>query len=167
MYLSPEQQDELRPFFKILRIICGALIGGLLVASILISTVIDWQNVTTALDILPIFGLGFMVLCSALAFIVPSFIGPSALEPGNVFANKIDNQQIRSLFAQYQTRTIIKFSLLDGAAFLNLMLFMIEHSLFNLAAVAFTVVIMLVSIPSDNAVIQWIETRMGQDELKP
>ena len=154
--LSEQQIALLKPRSATLKIICLVLIGGLLFATVLFCLMTDWQNISTELSLLPLLGVGF-----GLGSIVASLIVPSMMA-----ANLTDHQssaftdELMPIFALFQSKTIIRYALLEGAGFFNALMFRIENNCMSLGVVAVLLSIMLLTIPSENKIISWIEEKL-------
>jgi hypothetical protein len=121
-------------------------------------------------------GLGLGALGLVFAFIVPGFIGGSikqALAEGKrvelpaQFAASQEVGIIGNLLFLYQTRLIIGYAILEGAAFFNLVATMIERQDVSLAIVGLLLGAMLVKFPTRGKIESWLadETR-SIDELR-
>lgn len=169
--LNNEQAKKLQPLLKVLWIICFALIAGLLTFTGIACAITKWEQANSNLDLLAIMGLGGMLMAMVAAFVVPSLVrAPGAedslkrMEDAPLFKQfkSTEDRQIASFFERYQTRTIVKYSILEAAGFFNVMLFFVEANLLNLVAVAVLITIMVISIPRENSVLSWIESRLDE-----
>lgn len=103
--------------------------------------------------------------------IVVAELVPFALVPVMVHAGSPQIQQAvtadsdssddesRVHLAVYQTRTILRYALCEGAAFANLIAYMVEHNWWSLAVAGGLVFIMLAMFPSRIRLEHWLETQ--------
>jgi hypothetical protein len=66
-------------------------------------------------------------------------------------------RQIQPLVAMHQTRLIVGCALLEGAAFLNVVAYMLEGQLMNLVAAGLLVLMIVTQIPTAGRLISWVE----------
>ena len=149
MILKREQMDAIKPAINSVRFICLALIGGVTIAAIILSAITDWQQINTDFEPLAIFGLAIGFSCLASAFTIPNilFAGSSGIEDKDT-----DDVKLKKLSGVFQTKTIVRYAMLEGAAFLNLVLFFVSHNILLLGFVALALAAMVVAFPKIDSV---------------
>ena len=80
MMLKKEQIDQVEPTIKTSKTISYALIIGVLAATICLGAIANWDNVNSALDILPIVGIAIGVSHLFLAIFVPTLLVQNQLQ---------------------------------------------------------------------------------------
>ena len=163
--LTQNQIATLEPRVRTIQIIVGALIMGVIGFAGIISVITDWNAVHSDFSILTILGVAVGLMMCLASMIVPSMIGQSAGQTaiGAVKSrgNKLDSEDgLNALVSTYQTMTVVRNAMLESAAFLNVLLFMIDHSLVSLAVMAGVIVLMLVTFPRATSIYGWIEITM-------
>ena len=157
MHLSQQQTEIVRSNLNMLRIVCFALITGVVIFLLLSSVLVDWQNLSMAMDTLPMVGMAVGFICIVQAFIVPGIIASSS---ANSIALTSEDERVRKLSSIFQTKTIVGYALLEGAAFINIIFFFVAKNLLPLSIVAVALAAMVVMIPREDSVLSWIESRL-------
>ena len=165
-------KDRFKPQLLTMMIICGALIMGATTFAILISTITDWTEVgdPSSPSMLALMGLIFGGMMVMLSFIVPivsrranirqltdRYASPDLYEKSKPSLGE-DDGLIHKLLATFQTSMIIRFAMIEGAVFLNLMLFMVERNPINLIVGGVGLLIMLAMLPLPGRVWNWVES---------
>jgi len=65
------------------------------------------------------------------------------------------------LAAVYQTRMIIRCSLLEGAAFVNLVAYMLERQSLSVGIVVVLLALLAVQLPTRSRVVDWVESELN------
>ena len=147
---------------RAMQIIAGALIAGVVVFGIVVVFVVGALNQPPAAGIVKYMALGFIVLELVPFALVPTFVTTESITRSQP-ENRMLSEEERP-YGLYQTRMIIRFALLEGAAFLNLVATIIEHHWWNLAAAGGLAFLMLLMFPTRTRVEQWIETQRMQSD---
>ena len=123
----------------------GAFLFGIVIAAI-----VDWDNVSTDLKMITLFGAATAVSMYVLSFVIPMVMSSSSADAPPV--PTVDDQQLDSAFQTYLSSHIIHCAMLEGGIFLNLMVFMIERSLISLIVAGLGFGILLVAFPSNSRI---------------
>jgi hypothetical protein len=169
MPLNADQQRFLRAMLTNMRIISAALISGVVVFLAVVLFVMK-SDPKPGSPLLTYIGLAFGAGALVFAFIIPGFVGGSikqALVEGKrvdlppQFKATQDVGIVGNLLFLFQTRLIIGYAILKGAAFFNLVAYMIERQDVSLAIVGLLLAAMLVKFPTRGKVEGWLadETR--------
>ena len=148
-------EAELAPAVMTLRIIASALLGGVLLFGAVVAVLsagrpADPQPVVTWVL------LGFALLNVVASSIVPSVATAAAETDGST----------RSLLGVYQTRMIVRFALLEGAAILCLVAHLIDAWWPAWVGVGVAVVGMLAAFPTPGRLRRFIEGRRQLAQLE-
>jgi len=158
--LSTQLTQELRPKIKMMQIIIGALPLGALVALILMMIVRDQPKFTQSLEFLSLFGIGFACLMFSVAICIIFFQSKSSVRQ---LAKKVskksdgDERLANKAMELYQTNAIVRGAMMEGATFLNVMMYFLTGSIFNLGVAVVGIALLCFQIPFFNNAIQAIE----------
>lgn len=151
MPLTQEQLDRIRQPGLTLKIICGALIAGPCMFSVMLCVILDFNS----LDI----DLGMLVLLAASSGAVMysmSYIAFKVLSAHT--ASKNDSTE--SHFQTLQTAWIVRFAIAEGAVFLNLLVTFAEHSLITMFVALVGLLVMVIGFPRTVVVEELMEERL-------
>jgi hypothetical protein len=175
MQLNAEQERFLRAMLTNMRIISAALISGVIVFLVVVLFVIKGDRQPGS-PLLTYIGLAFGALALVFAFIVPGLIG-SSIRQALIDGKRVDlpaqfkaNPEVGivgNLLFLFQTRLIIGYAILEGAAFFNLVAYMIERQDVSLAIVGLLLAAMLVKFPTRGKIEGWLANEIRSiDELR-
>ena len=158
--LSETAREAIGRMTMVLRIIVVALAMGVLAfaAYVAVQNAGKPQNVGTNVHYL---GLALSVPMLLAAFIVPRLtpktmpVLPTGQQPADP-----EVAEAMGIFAAIQTSTIIGCAILEGTAFLNLVLYMINVELVHAAIAAFCVILILAQFPVNSRIEQRIEDQL-------
>ena len=151
MSLSPPPDDAaLAPTLLLCRIIAGAMTFGV-VAFATVAIVLRLGEPAEAARLLSLIGaIGGFVLVLVRQLIVGLLGGRAAsLKPGQPYG----------AFAPYVSRMIVGLAILEGAAFFNLVCYLIEGHWWSLAVVGVLLVLMLAAFPTRTRLRYWLADR--------
>ncbi|MDX1930054.1 MAG: hypothetical protein SFV81_26240 [Pirellulaceae bacterium] len=104
-------------------------------------------------------GVFAAVSAIVMSFLVPAFMGHlSATRLGS--AQEAAAEIVKKLFSIYQVQLIIGCAFLEGAAFLNVILYQLSHNIMSVASAAMCVALMVVRIPTKAKIQDWIASRL-------
>ena len=151
MTLTNEQLEEIRKPIQTLKIICGALLVGVCGAAIVISLLVDFANLKTD-----------PVMLVALAATTGAVMYSSSLIAFKVISTQTKSRKegVKGHFEVLQSAWIVRFAVVEGACFLNLIVTLLENSLITMFVSLVGVLIMLVGFPRNIKVEELLETRM-------
>ncbi len=172
-------EDAIAPNVKVMQIIVGSLMMGVLVFMVLSVTVLgdafqldqpkapEQNNVEAqeASEELPIISyLGYAFGLSALGAF--SLLGPIVRSNAiKSVPSPLDENLDKTLNA-YQTGLIVSAAVCEGGAFFNLVAYMLEQQPGNLAAAFVLLIAMAILFPTPSRVANWIEdvTRLRHEQ---
>ena len=170
-------REELGPAVRTLQIIVGALTAGsvvFLIVAIVLSGAIAVEAGNT--PILTYVALGFAAMVLLARPIVSNIIvatGRSRIAkgtwqpPGGQQANRAMSELLErmgdagKLVVINQVRTIVAGALLEGAAFLLLVVYLAEHSWISLAVAIVFILTLAMHFPTRQRLIAWIENQLA------
>jgi hypothetical protein len=169
--LTDVQQKYLSTIARTLQIIVGALAMGVwMFAGVVLLLDIDLQDEGQPVEpFLAYLAAGAAIVAIVAWGIAPGMIASRMREA--IVAGKGDQLTLKPyatddlgdagpLGGVYQVRAIIGAAILEGAAFFNLMAYMLEGQLINLAAAGVLVLIMLCAIPTYGRVESWVQNEL-------
>lgn len=148
MVMSHQTSDR-QQVVRTTQIITGALVAGVLFLAAIAVFVLGGLNQPPNGRIVSGIATAFAVVAFALHLIVP----------GIVAKQQRQRTSEENVYGLYQTKTIISLSILDGAACLNIVAFIVEHNWWTLAVAGGLVFWMLAMFPTRTRVEHWIETQ--------
>jgi hypothetical protein len=134
---------------RLLQIISGALVLGVLLMAGIAVVALGSLEAPPQGTVISGLGAGFAVVAFVLHLVVPSVAARQQARSGGE----------RQLYGAYVTKTILGLSLLEGAAFMNLVALMVEHNWWSLAIAGGLVFWMLTMFPTTTRVEDWVETQ--------
>jgi MFS family permease len=151
MPLSNEQLEELRKPMKTLKIVCGALLAGVCMTAIIVCVLVDFANLNTNL-----------VMLVALAATTGAVMYSTSFIAFKVISAQTHSRkdELKSHFGVLQSAWIVRFALVEGACFLNLIVTLLENSLITLFVAVLGILILLLAFPSTMKVEELIEARV-------
>ncbi len=157
--VSDEQLALMRPKLATARIIAAALIVGVLIFTGLLFVIVDWEKLGEPLKLLTLIGAVTGVALFAMSIFAPGlFAGGATIGTKDATDSE---KEVKSLANSFVVETLIRYFLIEGAIFLNLMVFMLEPHKASLIVVAIGVLLMLVSYPRQSALIARVENHLG------
>jgi len=156
--LDPQADPERRKLVLTSQIIVAALFTGCLFFLLIVLLIVPGKfgNWDLGLD-KPMTCAGLVVAFSILAarIILPGVITAHML--GQLARRESKEPDWKDLFGVYQTTLIIKAAMLEGATFLLLVMYMLEHSPWTLALAVVFLLLLLMHMPTPSRVDDWIE----------
>lgn len=143
---------------KSIQIISMALIAGVVFALVIFCALTDWQSVHQNFSLMAIIGIGYGMMSVSASFIVPSLFGKNELVKAHQAAPELQPEKLAVAFL---TKHIIRLALLEGAAFLNAILFLLDKSMLTLGMAVFLIAIMAFYYPRKDSILRWIEENQG------
>ncbi len=165
--LNQQQIDSISTEVRTAQIVAFGLMMGVLIFGVIVCVIVPWADVHSRVTILTAVGLFAAMSMIVMSFVLPRVISASAAQATaaqlrSTDAKAIDERSIKGLAGQFQTTNIIRMAMLEGAAFLNLVLFFVDKSLIELVMAAICLLLLIVGFPSSNRIIGWIENHMDQ-----
>jgi MFS family permease len=171
--LTTEQVDRIRPKLNFIQMIVLAIVLGAVAFAAVVAAIVDWSNLASYMKMMSLIGMATGAGMFAIAFIVPSLIAETstavvARELSNERREIDDNQAIDSIISSLSISQIIFFAIVEGAVFLNLLTFMLEHSKPSLIIVGLGLLIMLIAFPTKSRLQKRVANRLQaiKDELR-
>lgn len=167
---TPSQYAAMEPgkVLRVMQIIAGALIAGVLlfagVASFVVfglAPAIQPAVAQIGADLLKYLAMMFAAGAVVLSFVVPNVISTVGLkvvtklvQDGTLTGSK---ELFGRLLSVAQTKMIVSMALVEGAAFFNLIAFIITKSLIPPAVVGALLLVMAIHFPTKFKLARWLE----------
>jgi hypothetical protein len=160
--LSDTSREQLTRQLATMRIIAGALCAGVLIFT---GIVLVLEQGAAEEPVLAFVAILVSVGAVLAAVWVPRMIGaPARVAPADAPAGERNSalpesdqtQRVSQALARYQTRLIVSLAMLEGAAFLNLVAYMVEGQMVNVAVALVLWLLMLLQFPSRARTENWI-----------
>lgn len=149
------------------QIITGAMIMGAVPFAI-VALVLRMDDINSEPDIIAVIGLVISAFMFLLHFIVPNLVAAVMLK--QIQTSKVssanDEKKFELLFPVFQTRQIIACAMLEGAAFLNIVFFIVSGFGGNLIAAAILIGLIALRFPTATKVDFWVQDRAREMEMR-
>ena len=171
--MDSQQRDHIHRTTTTLQIIIGALAMGVLTFAVIAIVVAAGKAADDESGVIGPMALGVAVVSLVAATLVPRILQGNmrrAVAEGRPLASDprrpIDPAlgDVGKLAAVYQTLLIVGAAILEGAAFMNVMAYMLEYNFINLACAAMLLVSLFFKFPTRNGVENWITDELKQVE---
>lgn len=145
--MSNDPSDPLVAQVRTMQIIVGAMAMGCVMFAIVVLTILQPQPVNGQ---------------PMIAYIAAAF-GLAGLVAGTVVPRVMAGSQPATA-GGYQTSLIIGLALYEGAAFFNLVAYMLEGQMYSLAVAVVLIAAIVMSLPTVGGVQDWIDARSRREE---
>ena len=156
--LTPEQTQRIQPKLKLVQIVAGALIFGALAFAAGMSLMVDWENLNDELKMLTMMASGSSLLLFVMSIFVPVIFAGNSSEFDHSGAPP-DDASVDQAVPMLISETLIRFSLIEGGVFLNLMVLIIEPHVALIVVAGIGLLVMLALFPRQSKMISTIEKR--------
>ena len=137
---------------RISQIIAGALVMGVVIFACIAFFIAKGDG--PQFPMMSLMAIGFAGVATVMRFVIPTVIvngGKAQLK------QTAADEQPMVLAGLYQTKTIVGMALLEGAAFFNLIAYIMEKQVWTYGVVAFLLAVMAISFPSQGQFESWAE----------
>jgi len=137
---------------RISQIIAGALMMGVVVFACVAFFIAKGDG--PPFPVISLMAIGFAAVATVMRFVMPAIIvngGKAQLKQAAA------DEKPMVLAGLYQTKIIVVMAVLEGAAFFNLVAYMMEQQFWSYGAVAFLLGVMAISFPSQGQFESWAE----------
>ena len=152
MPLSDEQLIQLSKPMRTLKIICGGLLAGVCTMGLFLGSLLDFANLNTNLTMLVA-----LAAASGAVMYSTSFITFTVLST----QTKSRSDSVKANFQSLQVAWIVRFAIIEGACFMNLIVTLLENSLITLFVALVGVLLMVIGFPRSIKVEELLEDRMS------
>jgi hypothetical protein len=159
MATQPEISDHKAARLRIMRIIHGAMCLGVIVI-LIVALVLRGRGGTAPPPDLPIvsyFGIVFAVIQVVLSFVLPN-VQDANMRKGMARGEGPKDADL-PLWGRYQIRLIIRSTLLESAAFLQAIAYIIEGQAFSIALALVLLMLLVLLRPTGDGVETWIQSQ--------
>ncbi|MEM6393811.1 MAG: hypothetical protein AAF797_13640 [Planctomycetota bacterium] len=157
--MSEEATGDVAQQLLMNKIIAGALMVGV----VLITATLVFVNggKSASFGVLSAFGLVVGFACLSASLIVPGIVARSpATEGGSEDKSDTDRRMER-----FGVSVVVRYALLEGAAVLNVVLFVVEPWWPQLGVVALMLVVMAMNFPTESRWRDYVEAREREERL--
>ena len=160
------QIEELQPAVRTVQVIALFLIMGVISFLGLCLLVTDWGRVHTRFSLLPGVSLAAGIVSVVAAVLLSRLIGRHALQFARRRMQELGTSAqevlgLRILVGVIQTELIVRYALISSALFFGLLVFVIDASLAALAGVIGLVLVMIVTFPRTQLVLEAVKRMAG------
>ncbi len=152
--LSDEQIKRAESKIWMVQIATAAIMSTTVILTPIMLMIVQWETLTGPAKMLTTIA-GFAAFCLYLMSTVISMIFSS--KPADHLS---DDAAIDSVFGMLSTETLIRFALINGAAFINLLVFMVEPHIASLIAAGIGLLMMLFYFPRKSKMVTLIEASL-------
>jgi hypothetical protein len=152
---------------RLLKIITFALAQGAIVFGA-VALFLNSGETSGKPDILTWIGLGMAVLMLVNHFVIPPIIARAWLSrlTSADLQDKSDEERFSMIAPAFQTQHIIACAMLEGAAFFNLVAYIIDGCLYSLIAAGVPIGMILMKMPTMTRVEFWVQDRGREIDLR-
>lgn len=164
MQLNEDQERFLKKSLLTMQIIAGALIQGVVVFLVVVMFFLPVPpNRLAVLN--SYIALGFALVAMVMSLVVPNIIVASTkkslvkgrpIDLPKQFGEVSNLGFLAPLAGLFQTKMIIAMALLEGAAFYNLISYMMERQPFTLAVVGMLLLALVMNFPTRRGLEKWL-----------
>jgi len=156
--LDSEQVQQIQPKLVLIQVVAGALIMGAVAFAAAMSVIVDWENLNDQANMLTMFAGASGLFIFMMSIFVPlMFAGKSNVS--NASSSPVEEPGIAAAIPMLMTETLIRYALIEGGVFLNLMVLIIEPHLASLVVAGIGLLLMLVLFPRRSKMMSTIEDR--------
>ena len=174
-YASPEQQNEsqahqprdvLQQSVRQLQVITGALVTGATTTfglMLFLNGKLDGKP-----DITTWIGIGMAVFMFVNHLVIPGFLINVQLSALNseILTDSTDDEKVTAVLGPLRTGHIVGCAMLEGAAVMNAVLYMVNDCLINLIAAAVFIVLLLLKMPTTFGMQSKVADRLREIEMR-
>lgn len=161
MQQSEEWLSRVGQLVRPSQIIAAALMSGVLVF-VIISVVVRGGELTAQIGMLTLLAAFFAVVMAVASTVAIPVIDGAARRKIPLEASNAEEWMAasRELAQAFQMRTILSFALLEGAAFFNLVVVLIDGSIPSLGIAAALLMLMATRFPTRLKFVSWLERQV-------
>ena len=151
--LSEDQQSQIRARVRQFQLAAIGMMIFVLVLLPLVLFTVDLKHIYGQAKLLTMIAAVGAIGMLAMATVVPKiFGGPTP--------NRPNDEAVRSMAYSLSLESLIRFALLEGAVFLNLIVFMLEPHIVSLTVAGIGFLLMLFFFPSSKRISSTIDRRL-------
>ena len=163
--LTNEQSASIAPKLLSIQIISAAILMGAVCFAVVIAFIVNWEELTTTVPLMTLIGAATGVSLLMLSFVAPRIaaantVQATAFQLAQKKRDVDDEQTLLELVQQLTVNQIIFSALIEGAIFLNLIVFMLDKSQVSLFVVGIGLVILILSFPTGTRIQNRLVDRM-------
>lgn len=152
LHLPTEMITRIKPSVRTMQVITMALAMGPILFIAAIFAAIDTEDLHTFPKMLILLAAATGIVSYLLSF----FFGPVFRKSVNA-ADPVEYADVRTLMAGLQTSHIVQCAMIEGGIYLNLIVLLLDHGLFNLYIAGLGMVLLLFLFPTAGRTVRAIE----------
>lgn len=145
--MNSEDRENLTPQIRVMQVITGAMVTGVAFFALIVVAIAEPSDEERQ-PLISLVAVLLAVFAGIAAFVVP----------------RLTSRRASPTPESYQTQLIVGLALLEGAAFFNLVAYLIEAQLYTLAIAGMLAFVMMLRFPTLRSVRDWIERRDREAE---
>jgi hypothetical protein len=161
---QPMNDDDRLPSeqvpFQTVQVIAIALIAGVLVFAG-VAVLNTWQK-PAGDPFMSYFGIAFAVAAVPAGFVFQAVMIPNAMQQ---MRSMYADQPIKLFYAEYQTRLILRNAVLEGAAFFNVIAYMLTALSWSLGVALALVAVMVATFPTRSKFDNWVRRKQDEEQF--
>ena len=163
--LTDEQAAKIAPGVLTLQIISAGILLAAVFFAVVIAWIVNWNEVTSAVPLMTLIAAGTALSLIMLSFVIPrvsssTSIPATAHELTQAKRNVEDELTLQNFVQQLTVEQIIFSALIEGAIFLNLVVFLLDKSQVSLAVSGIGLAILILCFPTKGRLRNRIGDRM-------
>jgi len=152
--LSDEQTKRVGSKLFLVQIAAAAMMFSIVILVPVMCMIAQWETLTGTAKLLTMIASLAAICMYLMSAFVPKIF--STQPP----AGLSDDAAVDSVLGMLSTETLIRFALIEGAAFMNLLVFMVEPHMASLIAAGIGFLMMLIFFPRKSKMISAIEASL-------
>ncbi|HMP78558.1 MAG TPA: hypothetical protein PKD54_03845 [Pirellulaceae bacterium] len=149
------------PALRTAQIITFGIVSGTMMALIIFLVLKLGQPIEASLTMLTILGLAASLGALVASFVVPRLVWQQGINKLKIETQNQPDSPHQSLAQVFMTSHIVKLAILEGAAFLNLLLFFLELNWVPLGVTLVLIAWMAIQFPREDSVTTSSQRRAG------
>ena len=163
--LTHEQTARIAPKLLTIQIISAGILMGAILFAVVIACIVNWKEVKPAVPLMTLIATGTGVSLFLLSMIIPRVSASTSIPATahQLTKNKQgveDESTMQSIIQQLTVEQVIFSALLEGAIFLNLVVFMLDKSQVSLIVTGIGLAVLLIGFPTRTRLQNRLSDRM-------
>ncbi|MFK7767864.1 MAG: hypothetical protein AB8B55_11635 [Mariniblastus sp.] len=162
--LSQELQQHVAPRIRVMQAIVAAIIMGAIMFCVCIGFIANWENYGEPMRLLTLIG-GFAGVCIyILSFVLPFMFSKvptsNEVEAKGGDPGKQSETIINLILNMVTAEIVVRAALIDGAIFLNLVVFLLDPHIVSLVIAGIGILLLLFLLPRSSKIVSVVEDRL-------
>lgn len=158
--LDQAQITRIKPKLMLIQVVALALILGAMAFAAVSSVIVDWENRNDQIKMLTLFAMTSGLFIFAMSIFIPKFFATNHTAGQHSTRESVSDKSVDAIVPMLMTETVIRYALIEGGVFLNLMVLIIEPHLATAVVAGIGLVLMLAMFPRQSKLISILEFRL-------